>query len=102
MQRTRKILTNTDCSKRSGSEFGLATTVPGLNLAFCKAVTAALSSMLEPVLLNILASRTAPVFGSTRISITPLPSILFSRASRGYRIFGLTTKALAVSSSAVA
>ena len=58
-------------------------TVPGLNFHRRKALTAASSSMELPVLFVTEASVTLPDAGSTVAVITPLPVILFERASYG-------------------
>ena len=58
-------------------------TDPGLNLHRRKALTAASSSIELPVLFATEASVTLPDPGSTVATITPLPVILFERASYG-------------------
>jgi hypothetical protein len=58
-------------------------TDPGLNLHRRKVLTAASSSMELPVLFVTEALVTSPDAGSTVAEITPLPVILFERASYG-------------------
>ena len=56
-------------------------TDPGLNLHRLKVLTAASSNMELPVLEATEASVTLPDAASTFTTITPLPVILFERAS---------------------
>jgi hypothetical protein len=58
-------------------------TDPGLNLHRRKVLTAASSSIELPVLCVTEASVTLPLAASTFAVITPLPVILFARASYG-------------------